>query len=185
MTPARVFPFAMSCALLLAAVAEPASAHHAPNSFVRLDFRAASVLAEIMVPASELAYAMAAPPTTQSLAPYLLRHVAAASPQGADWVVRIAAVRASTYLEQPYFVAEVEFVPPPGGSAREFVLTIDAVTHEVRNHVVVVVAEHDYADTTPERAPQLLGALQYPARQLVIRRPVISADRRQARVPAR
>jgi len=44
------------------------------------------------------------------------------------------------------------------------VLLDDAVTHEVRNHVVVVLAR-DAAK------PALLGALQYPARRLTIQRP--------------
>jgi hypothetical protein len=37
--------------------------------------------------------------------------------------------------------------------------------------VVFVVAETDYADAALAAAPQMLGALQYPARQLAIRRP--------------
>jgi hypothetical protein len=154
----------------------PALAHHAPNSFVRLDFRAQSVRAEVMVPQSELAYAME-PGTmdgtiaTAALPAYLLRHVGAVTPQGAAWTVTVASVRATRYLEQPYFVAVLEFVPPAGASTREFVFASDAVTHEVRNHVVFVVAERDYADAALASAPQILGALQYPARTLAIRRP--------------
>ena len=53
---------------------------------------------------------------------------------------------------------------PPGASARAFVLVDDAITHEVRNHVVVVLAR---GATNPE----FLGALQYPARRLTIQRP--------------
>lgn len=143
-------------------------AHHAPNSFVRLDFRAHSVHAQMMIPRSELAWAMAGAPSEAALPGYLLRHVGAATPKGAVWTVTVSEVREMTYLEEPYFMAAVEFVPPAGASAREFVLTHDAITHEVRNHVVVVVAEHDYADA--KAAPQMIGALQYPARTLAIRR---------------
>jgi hypothetical protein len=159
---------ALFVALLLSV---PALAHHAPNSYVRLDFRAESVRAEVMIPQSELAYAMAGSATAAALPAYLLRHVGAATPRGAAWSVRIESVRAMSYLEQPYFTAVLELAPPAGASARDFVFTSDAVTHEVRNHVVFVVAETDYADSGLASAPQMLGALQYPARQLAIRRP--------------
>jgi len=167
-----------------------ALAHHAPNSFVRFDFRAHSVLAELMIPQSELKYAMDGAPTADALPAYLLKHVGAATPQGAAFRVRITAVRATTYLAQPYFVAKLELVPPAGGSVRDFLFTNDAITHEVRNHVVFVVAERDYADPRLEAQPAFLGALQYPTRQLAIRRKadavgVISLARRPAGAPAR
>ncbi|HLA70747.1 MAG TPA: hypothetical protein VK624_04495 [Steroidobacteraceae bacterium] len=172
--------------LLVALVAftTPATAHDAPNSFVRFDFRAHSVWAELMIPQSELVYAMNGAPTAGALPAYLLKHVGAATPQGEAFRVRVTAVRATTYLAQPYFVAELELVPPAGGSARDFLFTNDAITHEVRNHVVFVVAKRDYADAALEAQPGFLGALQYPARQLAIRRPdeaSFAPARRQAR----
>jgi hypothetical protein len=174
----------------LMAFTAPATAHHAPVSFVRFDFRAHSVLAELMIPQSELMYAMNGAPTADALPAYLLKHVGAATPQGEAFGVRVTAVRATTYLAQPYFVAELELVPPAGGSARDFLFTNDAITHEVRNHVVFIVAERDYADPGLQAQPAFLGALQYPARQLAIRRPadaagVISLARRPAVAPAR
>lgn len=169
----------------LLAFASHALAHHAPNSFVRLDFRAASVGARLMIPRSELAYSMEGPPTADSLPAYLLRHVGATTTQGAAWSVRVSSVRATSYLEQPYFEAELEFVPPPGHSPRDLIFSDDAVTHEVRNHVVVVVAARDSADPALERAPEWLGALQYPARQLAIRRPANAPGRRQALAPGK
>lgn len=158
-------------ALSLLACAAATHAHHAPNSFVRLDFRAQSVRAQVMVPRSELGYALQGTPTADALPGYLLRHLGAATAQGAAWSVKVLNVRAVTYVDQPYFSAEVEFAPPPGGSTRDFVLTNDAVTHEVRNHVVYVVAEKDYADASLAAAPKLLGILQYPQRQLAVRAP--------------
>jgi hypothetical protein len=169
----------------LLAMCAPTLAHHAPNSFVRLDFRAQSVGVRLMVPRSELAYAMEDTPTADSLPAYLLRHVGASTPQGAAWSVRVSAVRAITYLEQAYFEAELEFLPPPGRTPRDFIFTDDAVTHEVRNHVIFVVAARNSTDLALERAPELAGALQYPARQLAIRRPANAPARRQAHVPER
>ena len=115
-----------------------------------------------------LAWAMAGAPSAAALPDYLLRHVGATTPGGVAWTVKVSAVRAMTYLEQPYFTAAVEFLPPAGASARDFILVHDAVTHEVRNHVVIVVAEHDSAQAGA--TPQVIGALQYPARTLAIRR---------------
>jgi hypothetical protein len=127
-----------------------------PNSWVRLDFRAHDVHAEAMFPETELAFALGAP-SAASLSAYLLKH--------------IGAVRETTYFDHCYFVADLTFGPPPGSSSREFVLTHDASTHEVRNHVVIAVASRDYSAPALAATPDLLGALQYPARQLAIRRP--------------
>jgi hypothetical protein len=128
-----------------------------------------------MVPASELGFAMRQTPSVQSLPAYLLRHLEAAAPDGAAWTVQFIGVSASTYLDQEYFVADFTLLPPAGGSARDFLLTSDVVTHEVRNHVVVVVAERDSENASLEAAPVVLGALQYPARRLEIRPPADSA----------
>lgn len=152
-----------------------ALAHQAPNSYLRLDFRARSVVAHLMIPASELAYSMEQPPDQQTLPAYLLRHVSATTAEGSAWTVQVIAVQKCRYLDQPYFVAELTLMPPAAASSRDFLLTNDAVTHEVRNHVVVVIAERDYADGVSGTAPVLLGALQYPARQLAINRPAVAA----------
>jgi hypothetical protein len=61
----------------------------------------------------------------------------------------------------------------------------DAITHEVRNHVVVVVAMRDYADLALESGPLMLGALQYPARRLAIQRPADASVNAPGRRPAR
>ncbi len=150
-------------AAFAAVLAGTALAHPAPNSLVKLEFEPAAVQAEYWIPVSELGYARAADPGGD-FAVYLLRHVAAQSSTGAHWRVTIGKVREARYLDQPYLVAELRLAPPAGAAAREFVLLDDAVTHEVRNHRVYVVARHG-ADT------DLLGMLQYPARRLAITAP--------------
>jgi len=148
-------------ALLLAMLVGAASAHLAPSSIVRLEFRDAGVRGEYWIPASELEYARAADPGG-TLPAYLLRHVAAESANGARWRVEVASVRQADYLGHPYFVAELMLAPPAGSPAAAFVLVDDAVTHEVRNHVVYVVTRQGAEST-------LAGALQYPARRLDVR----------------
>jgi hypothetical protein len=137
-----------------------ALAHPAPNSIVRLDFRADGVRAEYWIPVSELEYARAADPGG-GFAAYLLRHLAAETPGGARWRVSVESVRDATYLELPYLVAQLSLAPPAGAAADDFVLVDDAVTHEVRNHVVYVVAQRGAESG-------LLGAMRYPARRLEI-----------------
>jgi hypothetical protein len=157
-------------ALLCAAGCGLALAHSAPNSLIKLDFVGDMVRAEVLVPESELAHATAAERAPEPFAEYLLRHLSAETPQGAAWKVEVRSVSKVAYLDHAYLSAQVELTPPPGASARAFVLVDDAITHEVRNHVVLVL-------TRGAANPEVLGALQYPARRLVIERPSAMAQK--------
>jgi hypothetical protein len=150
--------------LLLGLLAADAGAHPAPSSMLRLAFRTTDVHAEYWIPASELAHARAADPQTGDFADYLLRHLAAEAPDGTSWQVRVDGVREARYVDHPYFVADVRLVPPAGAPTRAFVIVDDAVTHEVRNHRVYVVARRDAGS-------DLIGILQYPARRLEVALP--------------
>jgi hypothetical protein len=156
----------MRCVAWLAALwlAAPAAfAHPAPNSVIRLEFQDDRVQAEYWVPVSELEFARAADPVGSEFVAYLLRHVAAETEGGAPWRVAVQAVREADYLGHPYLVAELALEPPPGTPVTSFVLVDDVVTHEVRNHVVYVVSRRGEENA-------LVGALQYPARRLVVTR---------------
>jgi len=156
--------------MLFGLLAGAAGAHPAPNSQLRLEFQAGVVLAEYWVPKSELAWARAADPAGGYDA-YLLRHLAAETQDGKPWQVIIGAVRESTYMDHEYLVAKLRLAPPAGATARDFVLVADAITHEVRNHVVFVTARRgDGAD--------LVGALQYPAKRLRVTAPQAVAQSR-------
>ena len=144
---------------LLLLLAAGAGAHPAPNSMLKLDFQASQVRAEYWVPVSELAYARVADPRG-GFANYLLRHFAAETPGGAPWRVNLAGVRSATYADHDYLVADLSLVPPAGVSPRAFVLLDDAVTHEVRNHVIYVIRR--------DAGSNLLGLLQYPTRRLEV-----------------
>jgi hypothetical protein len=138
--------------------------HGAPQSFVKFEFREHSVHAEVLVPESEWAAATAAEPASLPFDAYLLRHIAATTPAGAPWKIEVRSVRKTLYLEHDYLQADVVMTPPEGSSARKLGFSDDAVTHEVRNHVIVVLAR-------TATQPAVLGALQYPARQLEVERP--------------
>ncbi|HEY6124739.1 MAG TPA: hypothetical protein VIV63_08815 [Steroidobacteraceae bacterium] len=136
-----------------------AFAHSSPQSIVKLDFLEHSIHAELLVPESELAFATATDPAPFEA--YLLRHVKAATPEGAPWKVEVRSVRNTSYLDHDYLQADVVMTPPAGSPVRSLVLTDDAVTHEVRSHVIVVLAQ-------TSAAPVMLGALQHPVRTLQI-----------------
>lgn len=147
--------------VLSALFAAAALAHRAPNSVVKLGFAPDHVNAEVMVPRSELAHALPGSEGQSAFSSYLLRHLGAETAAGAPWRVEILGVRDSTYVDHEYVVAQLNLIPPPGASPRNFVLITDSVTHEVRNHIVWVV------DTGSN---ELLGSLQYPARRLTVDR---------------
>jgi hypothetical protein len=149
--------------LVLALLAAAAGAHPAPNSLLKLEFRAADVRAEYWVPVSELDFARAADARGGGFADYLLRRVAVESPGGIPWRVGVAGVREDRYADHAYLVADLTLLPPDGASPRHFVLLDDAVTHEVRNHVIYVVA-------LAGAGADLIGLLQYPARRLEVDR---------------
>ena len=157
--------------VILAAVVTAAWAHRAPNSVVSLDFTARSVHAELRVPLSELDYAEAAEIPGEAFPTYLLRHVAAETPDGARWRVQLRSVRRIDDAGHDCWVALLDLTPPAGGSTRDLVFIDDAVTHEVRNHVVTVLARSDAAAAGDAPALRVLGLLQFPARRLEIHLP--------------
>jgi hypothetical protein len=145
---------------VLALLAAAARSHPAPNSLLRLDFDGRVVRAEYWLPVSELAYALSGEDGPE-LSAYLLGRVAAESTSGAAWSIRVNTIREDRYLDHQYQVAELHLVPPAGEAERPFVLIDDAITHEVRNHVVFVVE-------TRTGGNRLIGALQYPERRLPV-----------------
>ena len=157
----------LPAALLLQAAA---LAHQAPNSVVSLDFAAGAVRAELFVPVSELA-ATSAAPGSEAAGAYLLNHVSLETPSGERWSVKLLNLRRMSADGHDYWVALLDCIPPAGASARNLVFIDDAITHEIRNHVVTVLARSDTGATPAAAGPELLGVLQYPKRRLTIRRP--------------
>jgi len=147
-----------ACCALLSGVG---FSHPAPNSILKFETQPDGIRAEYWVPVSELAYARAAEPPGETFPAYLLKHFGLETAGGTRWRVTVDKVRSDDYFGHDFLVAEILLAPPDGASAREFVVVDDTVTHEVRNHVVFVVAR---------RGEEIdrLGALQYPARRLPV-----------------
>jgi len=164
--------------VLPALVAIRATAHPAPNSVVNLDFGRNSVRAELLIPTSELQYALAAEGIERSsiaaddaaIAAYLSRHLALVAPTGSRWQGALRLAHLQVLGGHEYLVVALEFTPPAGSTTRRFVLHADPVTHEVRNHYLMVIARSDYRGGLVGDQPELIGFLQYPGRALEVAR---------------
>jgi hypothetical protein len=170
----RPAPFA----LLALLIATHATAHPAPNSVVNLDFGRNSVRAELLLPTSELRYALAAEGVERSsiaaddpaIARYLARHIAIATPAAGRWHGTLHSSQLQTLIGHEYLVTVFDFTPPAGSATRQFVFQADLITHEVRNHYLMVVARSDYLGGIVGDQPELIGFLQYPGRALEVAR---------------
>src|SRR6516162_5856352 len=159
---------------LFALVTIRATAHPAPNSVINLDFGRNSVRAELLIPTSELRYALAAEGIERSsiaaddpaVAAYLSRHVALVAPAGIRWHGAPVSRHLQALAGHEYLVAALDFTPPAGSTTRRFVFQADPVTHEVRNHYLMVIARSDYLGGLVGDRPELIGFLQYPSREL-------------------
>jgi len=65
-------------------------------------------------------------------------------------------------------VTVFDFTPPAGAATRQFVFQADPITHEVRNHYLMVIARSDYLGGLVGDQPELIGFLQYPGRELEV-----------------
>ncbi len=147
-------------AVLLAAA--PAAAHLTPNSEIRLDFGAARVDAEMIVPLAELSFALRrqvppdlGPVTDAGVRDYMVRRVLVPG-----WQVRLTGLDVVHEAGPPDLRARFALLPPAGISPRHFDLAYSAVIDRVPNHIVLVVARNDFAGGHLSERPQMLGGLQ-------------------------
>lgn len=146
--------------LLLSAV--PAAAHLTPNSEIRLDFGAARVDAEVIVPLAELSFALRRqiPPSLGPVSDLAVRDYMARRVAVPGWDVRLTALDIVHEAGPPDLRARFALTPPPGASPRHFDLAYSAVIDRVPNHIVLVVARNDFAGGHLSDRPQMLGGLQ-------------------------
>ena len=159
--------------LLLLALATPAAAHLTPNSVVSLDFRRASVDADLLIPLDQLGFAIGKPVQaigTPALRRYLLDHIGVMAADGRAWTVAVVSIGHAADAYGSDLSATLRLRPPPGASARRFTLRYDAVIDRVPNHFVMVLARRDFATGRLGDDPAMIGALQASTRSLAIDR---------------
>jgi hypothetical protein len=153
----------VALAVLLALLAAPAAAHLTPNSEIRLHLEPGAVCAEVLIPASEYAYATGLPvdggPASLAAAErYLLAHGAVRTPDGRAWREEVSAIAIQPAPGGPDLLATMRFQAPPGGPDRRFTLAWDAVTERSPDHYALVAIVGDLA-TGQAEAHDLLGTL--------------------------
>ena len=167
---------AVAVAAAVIASSPPAEAHPAASSSVALTFAPRSVQAKLLLPVSELAYAMtdvvpqdlgSARLDEQALRGYVVGHVSAESHDGAPWAVAVSRVKAETLDDHDYWAVDMMLTPPSDGDVSDLVLVDDAITREIRNHFIFATACANEAAGT---AVDAVGVLQYPTSRLSIRR---------------
>lgn len=125
-----------------------ASAHLTPNSEVRLTFEAREVVADVVIPQGEYAYATGAstdgsPGSRAAAAHYLAANMAVTAPDGRPWQVAVVETRFETVLGPPDLAASIRLTPPPGAPVDRLRFEWHAVTREVPTHFALLVEGGD------------------------------------------
>ena len=158
----------------------PATAHLMPNSVISLDFHQTQVVAEILMPMSELAYSsghrLDLSPTHGMdrergfIMGYVRDHLHVAAPDGRAWSLTIGGIDIRADSWNTDIRCLVTLTPPAGTSARHFTLWWDGIIDRVSNHFVLVFVRSDFALGTMASAPEMLGGLQGATHRLAVDR---------------
>lgn len=137
-------------ALLLLLIGSSAKAHLTPNSEVKLDVAGATITADIIIPASEYAYASGNPvddtaSEREQARQYLKHRFTISSGDGTRWTARISKVNFGQTQGPPDLLAEAVFRAPPGADQRNFRIGWSAVVDEVPDHFALFVLRDDFA----------------------------------------
>jgi len=175
-------PFAraagMFAALVLAVLlCAPAGAHPSPASQVFLAVGAGTIGAEVTLPVDELKLAFPVAlldaagrkplAGDAAIANYLAAHIRPVAPDGRAWSLRVDAVRWELARSPADVVADVTLRPPPGAPLGTFELQVDAIAHQVPNHLTLV-ALADPAQGSGGQ-PRMLASLHYGQRSVAVR----------------
>ncbi len=141
----------------LAFGAGPAAAHLTPNTVIELNVGSASTDVRITIPVGEIGYAY----DKNSLTPDEMRsHIHIQSPKLSPWTLSPIRITLDTLKGQTDLIATFTATPPRGVSGRRFQLAYDGVIDRVPNHMVLILAQSDFAGGTLHDNPKMLGALQ-------------------------
>ena len=152
---------AMMTAFMLSLVAYSASAHVTPDSQVTLRTGSDRVVADIIIPASEYAYASGNMASNDAASldaarSYLASRVALSSPSGAEWEERIDALRFATVAGPEDLLATMTFTVPQDARGETFRLDWSPVLEETADHFATVLV----AEGSSGQDPELVGLLR-------------------------
>ena len=152
-------------------------AHPSPQSELLLDVGADSVRADFTLPLDELKLAFTAPLTDAGaskvlvpdaqIAAYLVAHVRPVAPDGRAWSVRVEQLHWMLGTQPADVVAILVLRPPPGAPLGDFNLTVDAIAHQVPNHLTMVALRE--SDRRALAKPRMLGVLRFGQRSIAVK----------------
>lgn len=155
------------------------AAHAMRTSNVELEFGRGIVAARVILPGDELELALGEKVALtrkldteleRSVRVYLRAHLSATSPSGTPWSIVNRRVRLIAGEGHSDIEVLLTLRPPSGTSTEAFVLHDDAITHQVRSHVILVFLRSGDS-SKPQSRVRLIGAMQFPVTSLSIRRP--------------
>jgi hypothetical protein len=154
-------------ALALAFAALPAAAHLTPNSEVQLDPRQNEVLADIIVPRGEYAYATGnpvdgSPASLAAARAYLLDRFAVAGPDRAAWRIAIDRVEFVQIAGPPDLHATARLIPPDGTVPASFAIDWRVVVDALPSHFALFVLTGEGGERT------ILGAVRQGQTRLTV-----------------
>jgi hypothetical protein len=126
--------------------AGPLAAHSTPNAEVRLSTEGDAVVADIVIPRGEYAFATGHPVTgdDQSLRiarDYLRDSMTVSTPEGREWTVSFRRVAFVQSNGPPDLRAVVRLVPPAGSSPHELTINWRALMDELPGHFALFIVE--------------------------------------------
>lgn len=165
--------------LLLSLAAAPALAHLTPNSEIRLSFVPGAVIADVIVPQGEFAYAtgLATDNSPASLArakARVLSDMAVLAPDGRPWRIHVDRIAFEQIAGPPDLHLNLTLTAPRGASDRMLRWQWHVVTREARNHFAMLMIDGDLAGGVKGHR-ELVGALTATRTELVIDRGHASA----------
>ena len=161
---------AMAVCLLLLPVSA-AQAHVTPDSQVTLQMHDGRIVADIIIPASEYAYATGNADANdeaslEAARAYLAAHASIASPAGPVWEERIDDLRFATVDGPRDLLATMTFTAPEGADDQAVRLRWSPVLEQTGDHFATVLVRQDASGEPPE----LVGLLRQGDTQMDISR---------------
>ena len=152
-------------AMLLALFAQPALAHLTPNSEITLTVQSDEVVADIIIPRSEYAYASGNgvsgdAASLRAARAYLSDRFALSGADSDPWPRQIESLRFAQVQGPPDLLARVRFTPTPPKPGR-FDLRWSAVIDEVPDHFALVVVK-SAGDS------RVIGALRHDRQEIAV-----------------